>query len=199
MSLSQNFVSVNARLVALVAAATVTSVGVSVAQTPAPAPQKISLSAGLQRSYNGVKLNLTEMAAKMPEADYTFAPTKDVRTFGQLLGHVANAQFNACSAAKGEANPNQGNDNEKKANKAEFAKALADSFAYCDAAFAALTDGSAAEYVKQGQNEVARGSVLANLIAHSNEIYGTAVPYMRLKGLVPPSTERAQQPRKPGQ
>jgi len=163
---------------------------------PAQAPQKISLATGLQRSYNGIKMNLTEMSTKMPEGDYTFQPTKEVRTFGQLLGHAANSQFNACAVAKGEANPNQGNDNEKKATKAEFAKALADSFAYCDAVFAALTDASAMEFVKQGQNEVMRAVPLANLVAHSNEVYGTAVPYMRLKGLVPPSTERAQATRK---
>jgi hypothetical protein len=164
------------------------------------APQKISLATGLQRTYAGVKQNLTEMAAKMPDADYTFQPTKEVRTYGQLFGHVANAQFNACSAALGVANPNQGNDNEKKATKAEIVKALADSFAFCDPAFANLTDASAVELVKQGQNEVARGSVLAGLNAHSNEMYGTGVVYMRLKGMVPPSTERAAAAmRKPGQ
>jgi DinB superfamily len=157
----------------------------------AQAPQKISLAVGLQRAYNNIKLNLTEMSTKMSDADYTFQPTKEVRTFGQLMGHAANAQFGQCAAAKGVANPNQGNDNEKKATKAEFVKALADSFAFCDDAFSALTDASAVELVKQGQNEVARGSVLAGLVAHSNEVYGTAVPYMRIKGLVPPSTERA--------
>ena len=153
------------------------------------APQKISLATGLQRSYAGVKLNLTEMAAKMPEADYRFKPTAEVREYGQLFGHVANAQFNACSVAKGEANPNQGNDNEKKTTKLEFVKALADSFAYCDPIFAALTDETALQLVKQGQNEVARGSVLAGVNAHSNEMYGTGVVYMRLKGLVPPSSQ----------
>lgn len=161
------------------------------AQGMAQAPQKITLATALQRAYNNIKLNLTEMSQKMSDADYTFQPTKEVRTFGQLMGHTANAQFGACAAAKGVPNPNQGNDNEKKASKAEFVKALADSFAFCDDAFAALTDASAVELVKQGQNEVARGSILAGLIAHSNEEYGTAVPYMRLKGLVPPSTERA--------
>ena len=169
------------------------------AQMAQGAPQTITLSAGLTRSYDGVKRNLVEMSEKMSDADYTFQPTKEVRAFGQLMGHVANAQFNACSAARGVANPNQGNDNEKKANKAEFVKALADSFAFCDEAFKMLTDGNAVEMVKQGQNSVARGSILAGLIGHSNEIYGTAVPYMRLKGLVPPSTERQQQMmRKPG-
>ncbi len=158
---------------------------------PGGAPQTITLSAGLQRSYDGVKRNLTEMAEKMAEADYAFQITKDVRTFGQLFGHVANAQFNACSAARGMANPNQGNDNEKKATKAEFVKALADSFAFCDEGFKSLTDANATEMMKQGPNSVARAAILANLIAHSNEVYGTAISYYRGKGLVPPSTERA--------
>lgn len=164
---------------------------------PAQAPQKISLAAGLQRSYDNIKRNLTEMAAKMPESDYGFKPTTEVRSYGQLFGHIANSSFNACAAARGVANPNQGNDNEKKTTKAEFEKALADSFAFCDPAFASLTDASAGELVKQGQNEVARGAVLANNVAHDNEMYGTGVVYMRLKGLVPPSTERAQQMRRP--
>lgn len=169
-----------------------------VAGAQGPAPQKVSLAAGLQRSYDNVKRNLTEMAAKMPEADYGFKPTPEVRSFGQLFGHVANSMYNNCAALKGEANPNQGNDNEKKTSKAEFEKALADSFAYCDPAFKALTDASAGEMVKQGQNEVARGSIAANVIAHNNEMYGTGVVYVRLKGLVPPSTERMQQMRRPG-
>ena len=164
------------------------------------APQTITLAAGMQRSYDGVKRNLTEMAEKMAEADYTFQITKDVRTFGQLFGHVANSQFGACSAARGVANPNQGNDNEKKTTKAEFVKALADSFAFCDEAFKMLTDANATEMVKQGQNSVARGAILANVIAHNNEMYGTAIAvHAARKGLVPPSTERMQQmTRKPG-
>lgn len=156
-----------------------------------PAPQTISLSTGLQRSYDGIKRNLTEMSEKMSDADYSFMVTKDVRTFGQLMGHAANAQFGACAAARGVANPNQGTDNEKKATKAEIVKALADSFAFCDESFKMLTDANAVDMVKQGANSVARGSVLAGLIGHSNEVYGTGIAYMRMKGLVPPSTERA--------
>ena len=156
------------------------------AQAPPQPPLTISLSNGLQRGYDNIKRNLTEMSQGMAEGDYTFMPTKDVRTFGQLMGHAANAQFGACSAARGMANPNQGNDNEKKATKAEFVKALADSFAFCDEAYKALTDAGAAEMVKQGQNSVARGVVLANLIAHSNEVYGTAIP------LLPPEGPRSR-------
>jgi DinB superfamily len=161
------------------------------AQTPPAAPQTITLAVGLQRSYDGIKRNLTEMSQGMAEADYTYMPTKGVRTFGQLMGHAANSQFGACAAARGMANPNQGNDNEKKATKAEFVKALADSYAFCDEALKMLTDANATEMVKQGANSVARGAILANLVAHSNEVYGTAISYYRGKGLVPPSTERA--------
>lgn len=183
------------RLIVSCTAALLVAASAASAQAP-PAPQKITLAQGLQRSYDGVKRNLTEMAAKMPDADFSFKPAPESRSYGQIFGHVANSQFNTCSALKGEANPNQGNDNEKKATKAEFVKALGDSFAYCDAAFSALTDANVTELIKQGQNEVARAAAAANLISHSNEMYGTGAVYMRLKGLVPPSTERAT--RKPG-
>jgi hypothetical protein len=78
-------------------------------------------------------------------------------------------------------------------------KALADAYAFCDDAVKGLTDANVAELVKQGQNEVARGSIVAGLTSHNNEMYGTGAAYMRAKGLVPPSTERQQQMmKKPG-
>jgi hypothetical protein len=165
------------------------------AQAPAGG-QKVNLATGLQRAYAGIKLNLSEAAEKLPEADYTFTPSKEIRPYGGQLAHVANAQFGSCSAAKGEANPNAGQNLEMtKKTRAEIIKALADSFAYCDPVFAALTDQSALELVRQGMNEVARGAVLSNLIAHSNEEYGIITVYLRLKNLVPPSTERGMRGR----
>ncbi len=140
------------------------------------------------------------MAEKTPDAVFEFKPTPEQRSFGQIFAHVANSQYGSCAAAQGIANPNQGkNLEELLKTKAEFVKALADSFAVCDAAFKMLTDANAVEMVKQGQNEVARGSILAGVIGHDNELYGTGAVYMRLKGLVPPSTERMQQMRRPGQ
>lgn len=163
------------------------------AQPPAPG-QPLTLTASLNRGYNTVKMNLTEEAAKMPEADYGFkpGPAAELRTYGQLFAHVANSQFGSCAAALGQPNPNQGHNLEAELKtKAEFQKALADSFALCDKAFAALTDQNAMELVKQGQGEIARAALLANVVAHSNEMYGTGAVYMRAKGMVPPSTERA--------
>lgn len=162
-------------------------------------PQTITLSAGLQRSWGGVKMNLTQGAEKMPEDQFGFKPTPEVRAFAQLYGHVANSMYGACAAVKGEANPNQGNDLEKQVTKAEVTRFLADVLAYCDPAFAGTTEENVLQLVKQGQNEVARAQILAGLIAHDNEIYGTSVVYLRLKGIVPPSTERAQAPRRPSE
>src|SRR5262245_48653573 len=162
----------------------------------APAGQQITLAASLQRGYAGVKQNLTEELAKMPAENFSFkpGPAPELRNFGMLFGHVANAQFGSCAAALGQPNPNQGHNLETEVTTKEaLTKALADSFALCDKAFAGLTDQNAMEMVKQGQNEIARAALLANVVVHSNEMYGTASVYMRAKGLVPPSTERQTQ------
>jgi uncharacterized damage-inducible protein DinB len=166
----------------------------SVVAQPPPAGQQLTLTASLNRGYNSVKQNLTEMAAKMPESDFAFkpGPAPELRTYGQLFAHVANSQFGSCSAFLGQPNPNQGHNLEQELKtKAEFQKALADSFALCDKAVAALTDQNAMELVKQGQGEIARAALVANIVSHDNEMYGTGAVYMRAKGMVPPSTERA--------
>ncbi|MEP7307220.1 MAG: DinB family protein [Acidobacteriota bacterium] len=162
---------------------------VSFAQGPgggAPA----GIAVGLQRAYAALKTNLTQSAEKMSDADYGFKPTNEIRGYGQLWGHVANAQFGQCAQAKGVPNPNMGVDLEAKTTKAEFVKALADSFAFCDEAFSSLTDATAAELLTGGRGgPTARGAVLLGVIAHGNEMYGIGTVYQRMKGLVPPSTE----------
>ena len=173
----------------------------TISSAQGPAQQgPVSLSMSLQRSYAAIKSNLMLAADKLPEADYAFKPSSmpEVRTYGKLFGHVANAQFGACSAARGVPNPNMGIDNEQKTTKAEIVKALADSFAHCDPAFASLTEENGAQVMTQGRGQVARSAILAGLIAHSNEMYGTAAVYLRAKNVVPPSTEGNQQPHQRG-
>jgi uncharacterized damage-inducible protein DinB len=172
-------------------------VALSAAPASAQAPTgPVPLSQGLKNQHNAIKRNLTEAAAKMPEEHYAFKPTPDVRSFGELVGHVANANYLLCARAKGEANPSK-TDFEKTTAKADLVKALDEAIAYCDAVYSAQTDASVTELLKvPGPNnttvEVARGSGLFANVAHNNEHYGNIVTYMRLKGLVPPSTERAQ-------
>src|SRR4029077_2782750 len=116
-----------------------------------PAPGPTTVAVAIQRGYAGVKQNLTQEAAKMSEADYNFKPSSmpEVRGFGQLFGHVANAQYGSCAAAKGVPNPNQGKNLEELKSKAEITKALADSFAFCDDAYKNLTEANASEPVTQ--------------------------------------------------
>jgi hypothetical protein len=160
---------------------------------PPATGQKIGMATSLQRGYAGLKLNLTQEAEKMPEADYGFKPgsTPEARTFAQVIAHIAQSQLGQCSAMKGTPNPMQGRNLEQELKtKAEVTKALADSFALCDDLFAQTTDENAAQFVKFGANEVTRGASLFGLIAHGNEIYGTGAVYLRSKNIVPPSTER---------
>jgi uncharacterized damage-inducible protein DinB len=165
---------------------------------PPGAGQKLDLAASLQRGYASVKANLTAAADEMPEADYSFkpGPAPELRTFGQAVAHTAAAQFSYCSALSGAANPAQGKNLEQDLKtKAEFVKALADSFTLCDAAFASLSAQNVNDFVTQGRGEISKGALAANVVIHNNEMYGTIAVYMRAKGMVPPSTERMNQMR----
>jgi len=163
--------------------------------------QKIGLATSLQRGYNGFKTNFSAAAEKMPEADYSFKPgsTPEARTYAQVIAHIAQAQFGQCSGLKGVPNPMAGKQLEQELKtKGEVTKALADSFAMCDELFANLTDASATEMVKAGQNEQTRAASLYGVLVHGNELYGTAAVYLRSKNIVPPSTENAQRGRRGG-
>jgi uncharacterized damage-inducible protein DinB len=163
-------------------------------QPPAAGGQKIGLATSLKNGYAGFKRNFTAAAEKMPEADYSFKPgsTPEARTYTQVIAHIAQSQFGQCSNLKGVPNPMAGKQLEQELKtKAEVQKALADSFALCDEVFDGVTDASATEMVKQGQNEVTRAAAMYGVIVHGNEMAGTAYVYLRSKNLVPPSTENA--------
>lgn len=153
---------------------------ISSAQTANP------LSSEAKQAYTNIKNNLTRMAEKMPEENYAFKPTPEVRTFGALVAHVADSQMRTCSAVKGEAK--QAGAGAKTA-KADLVAALKDSFAECDAAFESLTDASAAEMIKTARGQRSKLGALVGNTIHDNEEYGYMSVYLRLKGVVPPSSE----------
>jgi len=174
------------KMICLNALAMMTIAGAAQAQTGNP------LSVGAKRTYDIVKGYLTRAAEKMPEAEYSFKPTPDVRSFGQLVGHVADASFGFCSAAAGEKPPMGGFDGsleKSKTTKADLQKALADAFAYCDKVYTASTDAGGTAMVKGFWGELPKLSVLDFNTAHNFEHYGNIVTYMRLKKIVPPSSE----------
>jgi len=153
-----------------------------------PASVSAQSADGFKLPYDIVKGNITKAAEQVSEANYAFKPTPEVRSFGQLFGHIANANFMICSIASGEKSTATGNAEQLK-TKAEIQKALADSFAFCDKAWAAVTGAKVSEPVDVFGMKHTRASALSFNSAHDWEHYGNLVTYMRLKGMVPPSSQ----------
>jgi uncharacterized damage-inducible protein DinB len=192
-------------LVALPAAAQTTPTAPAARTSAAGQAPTDPASTAFKTGFDNISRNLTESAAKMPEENFSFKPTPDVRSFGQLLGHVANSHYSYCSRIKGEPNPNAGKDLEQVTAKADLVKALNDSVEYCKAVYGAMTDarlmtpttptapppGATGAQAAPPRPMVPFNVLLQNL-THDWEHYGNVVTYLRLKGLVPPSTERTQ-------
>jgi uncharacterized damage-inducible protein DinB len=154
-----------------------------------PAAASAQAVAALNPLYQDIKRNLIESAEQMPEADYSFKPTPEVRSFGQIIGHVANSSYAICATAKGEKSPNT-EDFEKTTSKAALVAAIKAGLAYCDDAFTwadAKFTGSAELF---GMNLTRMGWLMLE-VTHDNEHYGNLVTYFRLKGMIPPSSKRS--------
>ena len=130
-------------------------------------------------------------AEKMPEEEYAFKPDPASRSFGQILGHIADADYLFCSTVLGEGSPSPGIE-KSKTTKAELRAALHDAFTYCGRAYDALTDASATETVKAFGGERNKLGALWFNASHNLEHYGNLVVYLRLKGIVPPSSDPKQ-------
>jgi len=157
-----------------------------------PAPDN-PLSAWNKFAYGRVKDILLRSAEKVPEENYNFKPTDAVRSFGQIVGHLADAQYLFCSIELGEKNPTPKIE-QSKTSKADLIAALKDAFAYCDKAYNGMTDASATQMVKLFGNDAPKLDVLTVNNMHNMEHYGNLVTYMRLKNIVPPTSELAAQP-----
>lgn len=145
------------------------------------------LMAGSKSLYEQVKNVLMRTADKMPEENFSYKPTEGVRSFGAILGHVADAQYFFCGAASGQRVAPKGVEKSATTKEAIIA-GLKESFAFCDAVYAKMTDANAAEMVNlMGQRT--KLSALDFNVAHNYEHYGNLVTYMRMKGIVPPSSE----------
>jgi uncharacterized damage-inducible protein DinB len=149
------------------------------------------LSTSTKTLFGMAQSNITRSAEQVPEADYAYKPTPEVRSFGQLVGHVADANYMFCSAALEEKAPVSGVE-KTKTTKAELVQALKESFAYCDKAYNGMTDAEGVKEVKFFGREWPKLGILDFNNMHDYEHYGNMVTYMRLKGMVPPSS----QPRK---
>jgi uncharacterized damage-inducible protein DinB len=157
-----------------------------------------SMASTAKTMHASVRRNLAEAAAAMTAEEYAFKPTPEVRSFGEVIGHLINANFLFCSQVRGEKSPGTQN-YEKVIDKAALVKALDEALAYCDAVYESTTDANFSVLVQLSgpkTTQTPRGIALLFNTTHNQEHYGNLVVYLRLKGHVPPSTARARAAKK---
>ena len=147
-------------------------------------------AAEVQRSYAGVKGNILKAAEKMPAEAYGYKPTADIRTFARIVNHVTEAQARSCGAINGAGAADAVKAPEETADKAAIVAGLQASFAACDRAFSAATDANLAETFSAFGSKRSRVGLLWGTVAHDQEQYATLALYLRLKGIMPPSSEK---------
>ena len=147
-----------------------------------------SMAAVVKQNYNQLKNLLTRAAEAMPEDGYSFQPTAPERNFGGWVAHVADSQMSTCSGIAGE-RKNLGA--ESKTSKADLTAALKESFDACDPVFEGLTDANANDPVPGFRGPQPRLTSLFGMLSHDNECYGSMAVYLRLKGILPPSSDRS--------
>ena len=175
----------------LIATVVVLAAPLALAQPKAPQMDPANpISSSLRGNYERVKKFITGAADEMPANDYAYKPSPDVRSFGQLIGHIADASYMFCGAAKKEAKPSKTSAEKTATTKEALKKALGEAFAYCDAVYAASTDATLATPISLfGNDKMLKFQALDINVAHDNEHYGNIVTYLRLKKLVPPSSK----------
>ncbi len=176
----------------MAAIAPLTLLGQDKPQAPS-APPANPITQSEKGLYSFIIGAVVHAAEKMPEENYAFKPTPEVRSFGQLVGHVADANYMFCSQASGEANPMK-NIEKTKTSKADLVAAVKDAVAFCNKAYDSMTDAKGTEMVKLFGFNLAKLTLLSLNTAHTDEHYGNMVTYMRLKGVVPPTSENAPAP-----
>jgi uncharacterized damage-inducible protein DinB len=143
-------------------------------------------SADARQTYALIKGSVIKAAEKMPAEDYSFRTVTQVRTFAEMIVHIADAQLRMCGVVKGESPVAN---TASKTTKPELVAALKASFDYCDPVYATMTDAAGAAKVKWARWDMSKLGLLNWNISHDNEMYGILGAFLRLKGIVPPSSE----------
>jgi hypothetical protein len=147
------------------------------------------ISTNLKQDWTNIRDLLTKMADKMPDENYRFKPTQELQDFGQRMAHVIGFNMRACALLRGEpknvtlsATP----------SKAEIVAAMKEANDECDAVFNSLTDADVLKTINAGRGGQRQKAALieGNILEHSQEVYGYLAVYLRLKGIVPPSSDR---------
>jgi uncharacterized damage-inducible protein DinB len=175
-------------------AAITLAVALAVAASAAPAPIQAQQGGadamtGLRDQWKVVAANITAAAEELTEAEYAFRPVPSVRSFGELIGHVAGTQHMICAIVLGEQVPAEDAVEKAVQTKAGLVAALKASNERCAKAYAIAGDAMSEPVRLFGAPNTKVGALAANAV-HDGEHYGNIVTYMRLQGKVPPSSKR---------
>jgi hypothetical protein len=158
-----------------------------VAGGPPPVPGP---AGEVQRSYAAQKLNVVKAAEKMPADQYQFKATPEVRTFARVVNHITEAQVRSCGTVNGTPAAEMMKTPADTADKDTIIAGLKASFAECDKAYGGTTDANFVEMYTMGPGKRSRAGLLWGNVSHDNEQYSALSMYLRLKNLVPPTSEK---------
>lgn len=145
------------------------------------------LSTEAQQAWSRTQGNIVAAAERMPEESYSFKPAPESQSFGELVAHTANSAMGACSGVNG-ASKQAGAD--AKGSKAAMVAALKAAMAECEKAYGALTDANATDMIEGRRGKRSRLGTLYGNTIHIEHEYAQMAVHLRLKGLVPPSSDR---------
>jgi uncharacterized damage-inducible protein DinB len=154
-------------------------------QQQAADPARVAVAAA-HGSWLAAHNYIVRSAEMLSDGDFAFRPVETVRTFGQIVAHVADDEMGWCAQVLGEPVKQTGFEKTLRA-KAEILKAIRDAGAYCENAYA-ISDAQAARMTTIWGGQQARIQGLTDNASHDWEHYGNIVTYLRIKGLVPPSS-----------
>lgn len=157
--------------------------------------QEVAVAA-LRNLYEGQQANIVAAAEKMKDSDLAFAPSHDVMSAKAILAHLGDVNYSICASLKGEKNPSAGAIEKRTTTKAELLTALNESYAYCNAVLGGMKDANLAETYQAGQATRTKAWNALHLLEHMTLHYGNLITYMRIRGMVPPETERRQRMQK---
>lgn len=158
------------------------------AQTQQKASAANPATAGIAQLYNDAKGFILKAAEQIPEDKFSYRPVATVRTVGELFGHIVDAQATVCASARGLNVPYSTKTEKGVKTKAALIAALKQSFQQCDAAYG-VTDASLGNAATVFGSPSSVSGALSMNSTHLWEHYGNIVTYMRMLGLVPPSSQ----------
>lgn len=167
-------------------AALLTALSASTLRAQAAPAEPDPLNAAVRMGNGFIQRQLSIATSRMSEEDYAYKPTPEVRTFGQIIAHIADNNYSFCAVANGDSVPPVRNIEKTKTTKVEIERALTESDAYCAGVFASMTDERARSMVQFGSSRHPAMAVLMFKSYHNSLHYGNVITYMRLRGKVPP-------------